>query len=155
MNALAEAFSDPSRLATLVTAVLSSAVAVVVVFLTHSFAFRRTKAELHAKKLEELYAAVNAYSDIGWKYMHERLKEGDASIEIMAAYREAYNKLDLLASLYANHTRSKIESMNLLVILTKDDGVKNSSSFPERLSSFVKEKHELQEQIASKVRALV
>ena len=149
-----EIYSDNAQRATLVTAVLSVVAAVVVVFLTHTLAQRRSRIELRAKKLEEIYEATTAFANAGWKYIHERISETDQALEIMSAYAETHSKLDMLTTIYANDISSEVEAMNLLVILTKDKGKENASLFPDRLQSFVEGKSSIQRKIATKARAL-
>jgi hypothetical protein len=148
-----EIFTDNADKARLVTAILSVVAAVLVVFLTHALAQHRSRMDLRAKKMEEIYAAVSEFATMGWKYMHERAGEHD--LETMSAYSEAHSKVEMLASIYANDLSKGLAEMNALVILTKDGGSEDLSRFPEKLDAYVKAQTAIQTKIASKARKLV
>ena len=72
----------------------------------------------------------------------------------MSTYAEAHSKLDMLTAIYADEISNEVETMNLLVILTKDEGENNSTQFSKRLESFIEGKSSIQRKIATKARAL-
>lgn len=150
-----EIFTDNADKARLATAILSVVAAVLVVFLTHALAQRRSRMELRAKKMEEIYAAVSEFATVGWEYMHQRAGESDQTLETMSAYSEARRKVEMLASIYVNDLSKGLAEMNALVILTKDGGSEDLSRFPEKLDAYVKAQTAIQTKIASKARNLV
>jgi hypothetical protein len=127
-----EIFSDNADKARLITALLSVIAAVLVVFLTHWFAHRRSRIELRAKKLEEIYSAITEFSNAGWTYMNKLTGPHDQSQQEMKIYHEAHNKVETLVSIYAKEIVKDIEAMNILVVATREGENKDISIFTEK-----------------------
>lgn len=155
MQSLTEIFADNADKARLITVLFSVLVALVVVYLTHFLAYRRSRMELNSKKMEDIYSTVTDFANIGWKYMHELAGPNEQTLDTMSAYSEAFHKVEMLASIYADDISKDIAAMNELVILTKDGGREDLSRFPEKLGAFIKTKSKILQKVASRARRLV
>ena len=155
MQSLTEIFADNADKARLITAILSVLAALAVVYLTHVLAYQRNRMELNSKKMEDIYSAVTGFANAGWKRMHELAGPNEPTLDTTSAYSEAFHKVEMLASIYADNISKDIATMNELVILTKDGGREDLSRFPDKLGTFIKTKSEILQKVASRARRLV
>ena len=155
MWCISEIFSSNSDKARLITAVISVVAAVLVVYLTHAFAYRRSRMELRAKKMEELYEAITDFANTGWSHMNELTGPHDQGLVTITDYNEAHRKAEMLASIYAADLLGDINEMNVLVIATQEGDNKDIANFKEKLHTFVEAKSNIQKKVAIKGRKFV
>jgi|GEM_PF-6726836 len=152
---ITEIFADNADKARLITVLLSVLAALGVVYLTHVFAYRRSRMELNSKKMEDIYSAVTDFANAGWSHMHERAGPNEQTLDTTSAYSEAFHKVEMLAAIYAEDISKDITAMNELVILTKDGGHEDLSHFPKKLEAFIQAKSEILQKVSLRARRLV
>ena len=155
MWSLNEIFSDNGDKARLITALISVIAAVIVVYLTHALANRRSRIALRAEKMEELYSTVSEFGELGYKLIHERANPNENDQKSSTLYYDAHKKVEMLASIYFKSILKDINEMHLLTLLTKDDGSEPMLVFPEKLQKYIAIQQSIQNAISNKVRKIV
>lgn len=150
-----EIFSANTDKANLITALISVIAAVLVVYFTHALSTRRSRIELRARKMEELFSAVTQFGELGLKLMHEVANPCQQVIESSADYSESHNKVVMLSSIYFNEISINLEKMHLLVILTKDEGREDISRFPDKLKKYIAILSDVKNKIAKRAGKIV
>ena len=143
-------FADSAQRATLITALLSTLVAVLVVLLSHWLAQLRSRAELRVKKLEETYAAVAQFSNSGARLMTELMSGPPPTPESRAAFSDAYSKSEMLCAIHAPELLRLNEVLKLLVVYAEDPNV--SDTLTQRLESLRKAKEEMHGILSASIR---
>ncbi len=149
---LSQVFSDSAQRATLLTALLSTVVAVVIVLLSHWLAQRRSSAELRIKKLEETYDAVAQFANAGARLMTEMVSGPPPTSELRDAFSEAYAKAEMLCAIYAPELLRLNEVLKLIVIHSEDPNV--SDSLTQRLESLKKAKEQMHGVLIARIRKM-
>jgi hypothetical protein len=115
MSWLLDIFSDKASRIGLATAILTSIVTLLVVFVAHRLTHLRSRKELKAQKLEELYVALRVFRVLGMEQIGLKPEDRSARNNGFKEYRDAFESIEMLALLYLPSASELIDKMNMAV----------------------------------------
>jgi len=131
LNWLLEIFSDNSEKASLITTALTTAVALVVVYIAHRLTHVRARGELKTKKIEEIYATLRKFRMSGMKQIKGKLANQSPKENELEEYQESFEAMEMLAFLYMPSIEEDVKKMNMAVVMALE-----GKEFPFRSSKY-------------------
>jgi hypothetical protein len=107
-----EIFDSNSDKARLVTTLISTIVALFVVYAAHRLTHKRDRVSFKSKKIEEAYNSLRKMRAHGVTIMRNHISEQPAEDSVHDGYRDSMETLELIAYLYIPSIEEYVKEMN-------------------------------------------